>query len=380
MAIEVHPRLTPGAELEAAEAELLAEWEGLPRGEKAQRFYDTRLFPLACERMRRIGASGPAAELAFVPVGTQPYSPILAALANPARLTLLLHTEGSRSHCEQVRAALADEPLRLEPRPIGDGTDGHRIARVVQGELVAAGLPGAEEVVVDVTSGRKATVAVLGAIAAVRGFRQGYIEGNPSRRHPTLFVNERYVAVANVRDYFREGERSTAMALLAAGSFAAASRLFLAMGTTSGAGARDLCLGHAAAGWAAWWCCEWQTAGRRLHRAYRLAEGEAARLLDRTAVAAMDLAKAAPATLLARHATGSLALAALRLGDPVRATTLLRAARLTSTSRRRDLANALRNLRRRLDRRGDVTGDLALLHDPVALAMTLTPLLMGEDR
>ncbi len=233
MAIEVTPRLAPGVELESARAEALQEWEALAPGRKAQQRYDTHLFPLACEAMRRIGGAGPAAEVAFVPVGTQPYSPILAALANPARVTLLLHTEGSRTHCDQVREALANEPLHLEPRPIGDGTDGHRIARVVHGELVAAGLPAAEHVVVDVTSGRKATVAVLGAIAAVRGFRQGYIEGSPSRRHPSLFVNERYVAVTNVRAYFHDEERATALAFLKIADFAAASRILKEIGRRS---------------------------------------------------------------------------------------------------------------------------------------------------
>jgi len=372
MAIVVRPNLAAGEVLEEVLARESSAWEELPPGPEVQRRYDEHLFPLTCERFRRFGAATLRAEVAFIPVGTQPYSPILAALANPANFTLLLHTEGSRSHCERVREALADEPLHLTSRPIGDGTDGHRIARVVHGEITAAGPPPAQRVVVDVTSGRKATVAVLGAIAAVRGFRQAYIEGNPSRHHPNLYMNERYVAVANVRDYFQEEERTAALALLGAGSFAAASQILLQIGTASGAGAGDLCLGHAAAAWAAWWSLDW----RRAARSFRSARGLVATatvhaLLTGLARAATALAQAPAGAPLLRHATATLALAALHLHDSVRAAALLQAAVLPPAAGRGEIGRTLRHLRHQLISKDSTADQLKLLHDPLAASAEL---------
>ncbi len=264
------------ADLDALAEERRREWEAMEPGEAAEAFYREKLFPAACERMRALGRRRGPFALAFVPVGTQPYSPILAALASPASATVLLHSERTVTEARLVADALAGERGSLVLRTIGSGTDVARIVRVVEGEYAAAGLPEPGAVVVDLTGGRKAMSAALASIASVRGFRQAYVEGQASAVHRGFVAGERFVELPGVHELTGAGERRTAVALLRAGAWREAARRFRELAGRSGASAADLCLAHASEGWAAWCRLEWQAAARGFGRAHRLAPGEEA--------------------------------------------------------------------------------------------------------
>lgn len=228
--------------------EVRTTWEALTDPDAAAEYYDAELFPLSCERVRLATRGWGDADLAFVPVGTQPYAPILAAIAARARTTVFLHTGATKIHAETAAAAFGDEAGEKKLTDIGDGTDGLRIVRAMEAQVVAAGYPERQRVVVDVTGGRKATAAIVGSVAAVRGYRQQYIEGNVSSVHRSFFVDERCVQLAYVRAALGSDERAVALALLEAGSFRAAASRFQELATVSTTPDLDAVLGDACLG------------------------------------------------------------------------------------------------------------------------------------
>ncbi|MFQ3588582.1 MAG: hypothetical protein SNJ76_13095 [Fimbriimonadaceae bacterium] len=217
-------------------------------GDSAAERYDTEVFPLSCEKVRIATRSWGDAGLAFVPVGTQPYAPILAAIAAQAHTTVFLHTDATRPYAETACEVLGDEAGDKKLTDIGDGTDGLRIVRAMEAHVAAVGYPHRQRVVVDVTGGRKATAAIVGSVAAVRGYRQQYIEGNVSSVHRQFFVNERCVQLTNVRAALGGDERALAFVLLEAGSFRAAAARFQAMAVISASSALDAVLSGACLG------------------------------------------------------------------------------------------------------------------------------------
>ncbi len=199
--------------------------------------YERTVFPHAAAGMIAGRADTAPAELLVVPVGTQPYSPLLAVLATPSpRVALLVTSESgagldgsSRPFAERVRAAVEaglDEGERpvMELFELGDGTSGARVVRAVEAALLWAGDPWPSDVVLDVTGGKKATTAALGGLAAAYGFKQTYIEGQvlagPYRQH------ERRHQLADIGALTMGEARSAATALLEEGAFEAAARRF----------------------------------------------------------------------------------------------------------------------------------------------------------
>ena len=365
------PRIDiPDAELEARRRAAAEAFE-LAAPEAAQDNYDREVFRWAAEAMRRVGAGNRPAKIAFVPVGTQPYAPILAALASPAEIVVLLHTDGSLPHAELVRAAIAPERPVLRLRSIGDGLDGAAIAAVVVGERASAGDPRPADVVADVTGGRKATVAVLGALAAANGFRQTYVEGRPSARHRAFFVGERWQAVINVRALCGVDRRERGIALWRAGGYAAAAKELAAASEATG-GARDAASALAAQGLDAFRAGDFGAAARRFGAASRLfARDDAARLaLEDGRAVASEIARGGAA--LRRHALLAIAESERRGGDRLAAAAAARAAGLragtTLATARRAAAAACGVERARL-----------ALHDPRRLAASLAPSLGLED-
>ncbi|MCW5941692.1 MAG: hypothetical protein KIS66_05640 [Fimbriimonadaceae bacterium] len=247
----------------------LREVEAAPDEASAVEAYERVLFPCACERMRRVGRYLPTARLAFVPVGTQPYSPVLAVLANPAEDVTLLCTGHTRGYAERVAAAVAPERPRLRFAEIGDGTDTVRIAEVLLGQVASQGFPPRGAVVVDVTSGRKATTAALGAVAAVRGYRQAYIEGQPIPAHPRLMARERHVILADVRTLASDPDRESSIAALREGEFRLAGTLLERLIARSGASVADRNLLRAAQALEAWRTVRFAQAAKGLSRTSR---------------------------------------------------------------------------------------------------------------
>lgn len=208
--------------LESARGEATAHLETLQDPEEAKEFYDQTLFPLTADWIRRTAGRG-MAKLVFVPVGTQPYSPILAALATPSENLVLLATEGSRPFAESVLESIIDERPRARVLSLGDGEDTVFMSRVILQESARLGSPSARSTTMDITSGLKIMSASLGAIASIKGWRQTYIRATPSRRHRHLFVQESFIELAHFRTLVGEDSRQDALALMRAGSFAAAS-------------------------------------------------------------------------------------------------------------------------------------------------------------
>ncbi|MCA9569627.1 MAG: CRISPR-associated DxTHG motif protein, partial [Myxococcales bacterium] len=179
--------------------------------------YREEVFALACERMRRHARTTAPVELALVPVGTQPYAPILAALATDARRVVLLHTPPTAAYAEEARVALLADRTDIRLAEIGDGTEPERIARVVLDEVARSGVLRPLDVLIDVTGGRKSTSSVLGSLAAVHGFRQAYVEGTPHPRHRPFHVQERVIELPNVRALTGGDDLRLALVLLERG-------------------------------------------------------------------------------------------------------------------------------------------------------------------
>ncbi len=320
------------ADLEEAVGEARQRWEEMPPGEVAERFYLEALFPLACERMRQAGAGRGPFELAFVPVGTQPFSPLLAALASPARTTVLVHTEQTRQEAGVVRESLSGERDEILLRTMGGGTDVERAVRIVEGEYAAAGFPDPLAVVVDLTGGRKAMSAALGSIASLRGFRLAYIEGQASRVHRGFVSGERFVELPRVDDLVGAGGRRVAVALLEAGAWTEAAARFRELLRSSGAGAADACLAAAARGWAAWEEGAWQRAASSFRKAARELPGTPAAEWLETLAGLARRAATGPAALRRWLAAG-VALDALARRRPLLAGAAAAAGRLPRAAR-----------------------------------------------
>lgn len=209
----------------------LAQWRAAA-GDLRQRIYREQVFPHAAQRLRAERTNQAPAVLLVVPVGTQPYAPLLAALATPSQHVALLITSATRTHGAEVAEALATLPPAEQPQvqsfPIGDDNSGIAVATAVDAALFWAGDPWPSEVVLDVTGGRKATSAALGALAGLRGFRQVYIESKEQAgpNGEKLFTDETLRTLDDVRAWLGEDERMAARALFEAGAFAAATAHF----------------------------------------------------------------------------------------------------------------------------------------------------------
>lgn len=201
-------------------------------GDEATAFYETEVFPLAAQTLLARRSEQPVADLLILPVGTQPYSPSLAALAIPARAVALLHTvsirhedgqfdPGSEMEALRVNATLQQLPEATRPVTerfrLGDGIDALDIANAVQAALAWAGDPWPTRITLDLSGGRKATASALGAIATLSGWRQTYLESQPivSRFHG----HERLHHLGDFGQLFHDDDRIAANALLAAGHF-----------------------------------------------------------------------------------------------------------------------------------------------------------------
>jgi hypothetical protein len=241
----------PADHRHSSPAEAEAALRAAPEADR-KAVYEARCFFLAAERLFAGRDEAPAAELLIIPVGTQAYSPLLAMLAAPAQRVALLVTEpqgeGARSPgsrptaaeiIETVRAGwpVADGAPLIELFSIGDGLDGARVSDAVGSALFWAGDPWPIDVTIDVSGGRKATTAALGALGGGLGFRLAYIEG----RHVIAgyYMDERRHALADAAGIIGIENRQTATALLEAGAFAAAERCFadVCQSTLAGRGA-----------------------------------------------------------------------------------------------------------------------------------------------
>jgi hypothetical protein len=197
--------------------------------------YRSLVFPHSAMRMWESRHSRPSADLLIVPVGTQPYSPLLACLGTVASKVAFLVTDGSRPCADDVQASLeglfeteTGDPPYFNRFFIEEGTSGEAVCRAVDSSLVWACDPWSSDVSIDISGGRKSTTATLGAIAGIRGFRQTYVQGELLFGGP-YYHREQLLAIANIGGVLGNDLRICALALFKAGAFQEANRTFEAL-------------------------------------------------------------------------------------------------------------------------------------------------------
>ena len=198
--------------------EMVARWLEINDIHESDRYYQAEVLPRSCYRMR-ISAPERASELLIVPVGTQPYAPLICCLGNPSDLTLLIMTEGSRTCADQVESCFQGE--RRFHKVLVSESDSGDIVRKVMASYDVFGQP--QDVVCDVTGGTKIMTASLAGIAAVNGWRQVYVQSAQIRNKGSH--SERIIAVSSVFEHLGGWHASQAWKLASVGQFAEAARL-----------------------------------------------------------------------------------------------------------------------------------------------------------
>lgn len=225
-------------DLDEAYEAAVARWVSMQPGGEAAGFYRQHVFPLTCERVRRERDGLEPLDLLFVPVGTQPYAPTLAVLANPALCVAFLETETSSRYGDEVEAALGAESetvflhVRVHETAVSD------IALAIRDVFDSRALPSGSRVGADTTGGTKVMTAAMAGVGSLYGWRLFYI-ASQFERDFGFSHHERVVVLDNVLDVFGARRREEALALLAAGACGAAERAFLALATESAASATD---------------------------------------------------------------------------------------------------------------------------------------------
>ena len=199
----------------------VASWLAFSPGKEAIAFYRAEVFPRSCQRIRPEGDSQD--RLLFVPIGTQPYAPILAALANPSQIVVALYTKESAEYLSEVIESLEEENPRIEPILV-DGYDGSDIVRKVQSAYDTFGQPDPNLVTVDQTGGTKPMSSALAGVAALNRWDLIYIKGKHERQHQGYAHHETLLRLSNPFQQFGGFQRVLALQLAQQGEFAGAAR------------------------------------------------------------------------------------------------------------------------------------------------------------
>jgi len=182
-------------DLDAAYEAAVERWLRLDEPERISRIYDEDVFPLALARMERQALSRDRADLLILPVGTQRYSPRLVTTAIPAASVGLVATpealEIAKELEESLRGAGAAVDLRVSE---SGGVSRAEVAELAIRIYRTAGEPDPSRTVVDLTSGRKPTVAALASTADALGATSCYLEATFHRPpHGGYATGERLV-------------------------------------------------------------------------------------------------------------------------------------------------------------------------------------------
>ncbi|MCG3199135.1 MAG: hypothetical protein GHCLOJNM_03644 [bacterium] len=230
--------------LESGAGLLQRKWDELSairkRAGTPERFYEHEVFPLLRNIHQQEAKNRPTAKILFVTIGTQPYSPALALTATPHERAILLYSSETEFLVPKVLVLHGESIGNTEKAFIGDGTESVKVMDVIHSYYIVAGEPPPHSVVVDVTSGRKATAAALGAIAAARDFRQVYLEGQAHPVHKHLIFTTRYVQLPSALLLCGQDLRNQAVALIAAGAWNSAARTLKSILDKGFAGPKDL--------------------------------------------------------------------------------------------------------------------------------------------
>lgn len=198
--------------------DLVHQWLEIKDIDESEGYYQAEILPRSCYRMR-MSATEEVADLLLVPVGTQPYAPLMCCLGLPARRTVLLMTEESRQYAEQVEGWLEGERA-FQKCQISESDSGD-IVRKVMATFDVLGQP--KNVVCDVTGGTKIMTASLAGIAAMNGWRQTYVGSTQVRNKGSH--SERIIPVASVFEHLGGWHLAHAWKLASLGHFGEASKL-----------------------------------------------------------------------------------------------------------------------------------------------------------
>ena len=152
-------------------------WLELTDPDRIARTYERTVFPLALARMEREASGSSPFELLILPVGTQPFSPRLVAKGVSAAAVGLLATDASLEIARELAGILESEgvPCDIRLSETG-GVSREEIAVLATRIYKAAGEPDPSRTIVDLTSGRKPTVAALASVADALGTFNCYLE------------------------------------------------------------------------------------------------------------------------------------------------------------------------------------------------------------
>lgn len=195
-------------------------WLALKDVDEAKEYYEREVLPRSAYRVRD-NVAGEPCDLLFIPVGTQAYAPLMCALGNPAKRSVLLMTKESRQHALELEEVF--EGKRDFEKTLIDETDPADITRKVMATYTTLGQP--LHVVCDVTGGTKIMTSTLAGIAAVNGWRQTYVK--------SLFVfkkgshHEEIISVSSAFEHLGGWHITQANTLASAGQFGAAAKALI---------------------------------------------------------------------------------------------------------------------------------------------------------
>jgi len=196
------------------------------------------VFPLTCERFRRDREGVEPLDLLYVPVGTQPYAPTLAILANPAACVALLETPTSARFGAEVEQALGPDSGTTFLHVRVHETAVTSIALAIRDVFDARALPSGSRVGADTTGGTKVMTAAMAGVGSLYGWRLFYVASTFERAFG-FSHHEHVVLLDNVLEVFGARRREEALSLLAAGACRPAEQLFLALIRESAASTAD---------------------------------------------------------------------------------------------------------------------------------------------
>lgn len=197
--------------------EVAERWLAIDSKEHSDQVYESEVLPRSCYRMRLQAAEEPV-DLLLVPVGTQPYAPLMSCLGNPARQTVLLMTEESRDCAKKVEAVF--EGSRVFLKILVSANDSGDIVRKVMSAFDTVGQP--RNVVCDVTGGTKIMTATLAGIAAMNGWRQIYVDSKFVRNKGSY--DERLLPVTSAFEHLGGWHSAQAWKLASVGQFGEAAK------------------------------------------------------------------------------------------------------------------------------------------------------------
>lgn len=197
--------------------------------EARTRYYRQHVFPYYRKSFAAQCKQRPPCDLLITAVGTQPFSPALAIAATCPGVCVLLTTHQTEKLASDALSLSKHQPEVVRTLSIGDGMDSGLVMDVVRSEYLRWGGRNPEEVTVDVTSGRKATAAALGAAAAALRLRQAYVE-SAELLPPGLGIAPHYHILPDVSHFEGRGVARRALVLLEFGHYAEAASEFARAG------------------------------------------------------------------------------------------------------------------------------------------------------